>query len=932
MIGLTAKGGGAEEPLPTDPALVTGTLENGLKYVVRKHPNPEGRISIWLHVSSGSLNETDNIRGIAHYLEHMAFNGSKNFAPGSVVPFFQSLGLQFGRDQNAFTSFDQTTYQLALPDTKAETIDKALLFLSDVGMRLSLLPEEIDNERGIILEEKRTRLGAQQRVQEYIQERLAPGATFGRRLPIGTEETIKSVKKPDFEGYYGKWYVPSNMTVIAVGDCDAAPVVDAIRKHFADGKKATKPADLDVGVKAYTETRAIVATDPELTSAGIQIVRIEPSRGPSLTVEHERRDLVELIGTWAFSRRIGNELAKGTRTYLGANAGIGDQANAIRMITASAQGKPENWKTMLRDLGEDLQRARLHGFTAADVDDAKTALLTQAEQAVRREGTVPARAMLQRMNGTIAAGEPIMSAQQRLDLLKRLLATITPEEVSAAFTKNFDPTIVTFVLTIPSSADVPSESQLIELGRAAVNVKPAKAAEEARATTLLKEAPKGGKVAQAETHEASGVTGAWLSNGVRVHYKFNDNRKGDASISILLAGGQIQETQGNRGVTDAATLAWSGRSMATKGLSSTQIRDFMNGKKARVNGGSGEDAMTLTVSGDPEALETGLQLAYLLLTEPLIEPAAFTQWQQGQVQRIAARKLQPAGVLGEAMAEALYPTDEPRTRPLTVEQVQALKIEAAQQWLDKLIATAPIEVTVVGDVAADKVMPLIEKYLGSLANRQRIGGGYLANERKIKRNPGPITVEKTIDIKTQQGFVLDGFIGTDAQNIRDTRLLGMAARIMSTRMVKTIREEKQLVYSISAASRPAVEYPGFGLFAAQAPTDPSKGAALAAALEEMYGAFAKAGPTEEEMTVAKKQMANLFSEQMKEPDFWMGRLSAIDYRGLKLQDIVDGPAAYQAMTAKDVQDAFARYYQPERRVRFVVTPKAPAEGEAGKQG
>src|SRR5262245_13592135 len=192
LLLLAGSVGAAEAPrldqaLPTDPALTTGTIANGLRYVIRPHANPQGRVSVWLHVASGSLNETESTRGIAHYLEHMAFNGSANFPPGSVVPFFQSLGLSFGRDQNAFTSLDQTVYQLALPDAKAETLDKGMLFLSDVASRLTLPAKEVDNERQIVLEEKRARAGVSQRIGDYIYERLAPESTLGRRLPIGDE-------------------------------------------------------------------------------------------------------------------------------------------------------------------------------------------------------------------------------------------------------------------------------------------------------------------------------------------------------------------------------------------------------------------------------------------------------------------------------------------------------------------------------------------------------------------------------------------------------------------------------------------------------------------------------------------------------------------------------------------------------------------------
>src|SRR6185436_20695045 len=282
-----------DEKLPTDPALVTGRLPNGLRYIVRPHQNPQGRASIWLHVASGSLNETDSTRGLAHYLEHMAFNGSANFPPGSVVPFFQSLGLAFGRDQNAFTSFDQTTYQLALPGGGRDVVDKGMLFMSDVAMRLSLEPSAIDSERQVILEEKRARSSAQQRIQDQVYPRLAPESTVGRRLPIGSETTIKSVTPADFRDYYARWYVPSNMTVIVVGDTDPAMVIDAITRHFGGGPTAPEPTPRDVGVKPSAGPRAIVATDPELTRAEVSIVRPDPPRAPTTTAGQSRHELVE---------------------------------------------------------------------------------------------------------------------------------------------------------------------------------------------------------------------------------------------------------------------------------------------------------------------------------------------------------------------------------------------------------------------------------------------------------------------------------------------------------------------------------------------------------------------------------------------------------------------------------------------------------------
>src|SRR5262245_3539160 len=852
VVGSQVPAGAADERLPTDPALVTGTLPNGLRYIVRPHKNPEGRVSIWLHVDSGSLNETDATRGIAHYLEHMAFNGSANFPPGSVVPFFQSLGLAFGRDQNAFTSFDQTTYQLTLPGGGKDVLQKGLLYMADVGTRLLLNTPEIDSERQIILEEKRARSSARQRVQDQVYEKLAPESTLGRRLPIGADETIKVVGRDDFLDYYGRWYVPSNMTLIVVGDADPGLVVDLIKQEFSGGPTVPRPAPRDVGVKGTPGQRAIVASDPELTRAEISIVRIEPPRDPVTTVEAKRREMIDLIGAWTFGRRMNAEIAAGRVSFLEADATVSDWSGAMRMTGVEASGRPGTWRTMLTDLGTALQRARLHGFSEREVEDARGALIAQAEEAVQRETTRPAREVLRQINGSVTRREPIMSAAQSLALLRRLLPGITAAEVSQAFASNFDPSRALFVAELPAGDAVPTEAELVALGKAAVDVTPDKVADVARATTLLASQPKGGTVVETATHTPGAVTAMWLDNGVRVHHRFMDQRKNEATIAITLAGGPIQETAANRGISEAALRAWD--RPATSTLGSTAIRDLMTAAKVRVRAGMSGDTMGLSVSGAPAKPERGLQLAYLLLTDPVIESAGLDQWKDAELQRIAARKNQPMQMLAIASADAIYPKGETRPRALTAEQVQAITRDAAQAWLRALITSAPIEVSVVGDVDRETATRLVARYLGALPARPRIGDKTLASLRSIARPAGPIAVEEAIDARTPQAAVFAGFFGVDLPNVRDTRLLNVASRVLTTRMTKTIREEKQLVYSIGASSEPAIIYPGFGFFAAVAPTDPGKARMLAVAVEDMYAEFAKDGPTDDELAVAKRQM------------------------------------------------------------------------------
>ncbi len=930
MPSIVSVGVAQAQNLPTDDRLVTGELDNGMKYIVRKHAVPPGRAAMYLHVSSGSLNETDKQRGIAHYLEHMAFNGSQNFPPGSVVPFFQSMGLSFGRHQNAFTSFDQTAYQLEMPDNKPETMEKAFAFFADVATRLSLLPHEIDEERQIILEEKRTRAGADQRVQEYIFERMAPGSIFGQRMPIGTEESLLHMGEQDFKDYYTKWYVPSNMTLLVVADADEKQVVELINKTFGGGERKQRPADQDVGIKAQTAPRAIVASDAELTEASISIDRIEPPNPATLTVPQLKQDLTEQLAQMCFDRRMERKINEGKLKTQDVSVSAGEIAGAIRISSVSASGDPTNWKQMLTEVGTELQRARIHGFTTKELEDAKARLISGAERSVQIEPTMQAAMLLRMMNARVAAGEPIMAPAQRLKLVQELVPQIELKDVSWAFSKMFDPANATFVAQLPTSAEVPSEADFLKLGLAAVSVEPAAEDVVAGAKTILEKDPAPGKVTQTSDHAATGVRTAVLENNILAHHRFMDYKKNEATIVITLAGGEIEETAENRGVTQAATLALS--RPATGRLSSNDVTDLFAGKKVAVRGGAGRDLVSISVSGDPAELDLGMQLAYALLTDAKIEQPAFEQWKTETALAIADRKKQPGGMIQEAMTSTMSPPGEVRLRPIEKDQLDKITLEQAQSWLTRIMTSAPIEVSVVGDIDQEKAMSLVGKYLGALPKREAMSDKTLDDKRNIKRPVGPLVNHVEMPTQTPVAVVINGFFGADQSELKDTRLLQIAARVLSTRMITVIREQEQLVYSIQASSVPGTDYPGYGMFIAPAPTDPAKTEALDKRISAMYAEFAQGGPTDDEMVVARKQFANNFDEQLREPGYWSSRLSTMAYRATNLDDILSGPEAFQHYTAAEVKDAFAKYYKPEATMSIIVKPASakPAEAPAAK--
>lgn len=906
-------------PLPTDPRLVRGELPNGLKYIVVKHATPPGRANLYLHVSTGSLNETDRQRGLAHYLEHMAFNGSEHFPPGSVVPLFESLGLTFGRHQNASTSFDQTTYILSLPDTSDEKLDKGLLFLSDVAFRLALLPAEVDAERQIIQEERRRGLGAQQRVMDKIFKEIAPGSLLGERLPIGTEETINGVTAQDFKDYYAKWYVPGNMTLLIVADTDPAGIVARLTTQFAVGAKTATPADQDPRIAPTATTRGVVVTDPELTDCAVSLVRMDKPQPPATTYELARERLVEQIMSAAFNRRVDMKVSKGTLTSLGGGASTNTRFDAARWTEVNFESKPEGWKSALTELGTELQRARLHGFTQREIDDVKKEILAGAERAVETESTQDGRALVGSLTRSVARREPFLSARQRLDLIKAYLPTITRDEVSTRFAAIFDPTAVTFTLIAPAGTAVPSDTELASLGSAAVSVRPEPDTEAARAESLLTKLPTPGAITEQTTHEASGVASAWLVNGVRTHHRFMDIRKDSVTVSIILPGGAVLEDATNRGISDVAGLAWS--QPATGTLSSTDIRDLMTGAKVRVFGGASDDQMTLTVSGSPTDLEKGFQLAHLLLTDPRIEQSAFDQWKQRTRERLDSMDKSPDAAFFRLVRSTQLPAGDPRTQVLTREQLDHLSLPAAQAWLTKTIASAPIEVSIVGDIPRQRALELVQTYLGSLPKRDRIAAATLDDKRALKQTKGPHIASSDMQTQTQKAFVVSGFYTADLENTPDNRAMQLASQTLSSRMVKVIREQEQLVYSISARNEAGVVWPGLGLFGAQAPTEPTKVDALVARLESMYKEFAASGPTQEELAVARKQIANTLDEQFKDPGYWTQRLTGLTYRNTRLDEVVDAPRAYQAITAEEIKAAFNKYYKPESVVVATLRPR-----------
>jgi len=814
------------EQLPADVRILTGKLSNGVTWMYRQHANPPGKMALMIHADTGSLNETDQQRGLAHFMEHMMFNGTENMPPGKLIPYFESIGMEFGADVNAFTGFDQTAYMLFLPDTKTERVDKALMVLSDYAFRALLLDEEIDKERGVILAEARTGKSAEQRMRDKLWPELYEGSRFAERLPIGKEEIIANAPRSEFVDFYRTWYRPENVTVLLVGDAEPDGFIPLVEKWFGQ----------------YT---------PQVPA--------RPPLGPQF---HE------------------------------------------------------------------------YGFTQRELELAKKEILADAERAVRTDPTRDARAVLFEMLSAVNDREPVLSARQELDLYKELLPTIQLAEVNKTFNTHFKPGTFAYVIEMPEKdgVTVPPRDELLAAARAAWARKVAPVQEEAGPNELLASLPAPGKLIESTMDKVLGITSAWLANGVRVHHRFMDYKEDTVIVSIALAGGGIEETEANAGVTTVAALAIN--EPATGRLSSTNIRDIMTGKNIRVGAGAGGrggrrgrggrgmrpggDTVTVSVQGSPKDLEVGLQLAHALLTDGKIEKSAFRNWKLRTLQQLERMQSMPQFKAMEAVADLLSGSD-PRRRLPSADDVNRQSVAEAQAWYERLCREAPIEVAVVGDIELEQAMPLIERYIGSLPARKR-SAEHLDELRRLARPTGPLARHVEVETITPQGMAMAGFIAAEGRNTHDRRALTLASQILSTRLIKEIREDRGLVYSIRARYQPSWVYRDSAQFSAGAPCDPANAKMVAGEIHRLFEEFAQNGPTAEELANAKKQVANNLDTQMKEPSYWWRILQHYDLHGRNLADEKAEREAYEGYSVAQVRDVFQKYYKPARQFSVTAVP------------
>jgi zinc protease len=914
------------ERLPIDPAVTLKKLPNGLTYYIRANKKPENRAQFHLVVNAGSVLETEKQQGLAHFLEHMAFNGTKNFEKNEIINFLERLGMQFGADLNAYTSFDETAYRLEVPMDKPDVVKKAFQVLEDWAHNIEFDAKEIEKERGVVTEEWRTGRGAGGRLRDKQIPVLFHQSLYAQRLPIGTTNCIATVTRADFLDYYGKWYRPDLMAVVAVGDFDVKKIEALIVEHFGKLKNPPNaPKRPKPEVPDHEGTLFSIETDPELSSTSVQIACKHPL-APDGTASDYRRDLVEGLYSSMLNQRMGERVLEANPPYLGAGVGKSHMVRVKDMASTRAGVKEGLYAEGLKALLLESRRARRDGFTPAELERAKTVTLRGLERAYEERDKTESGSYVREYIGNFLEDEPIPGIAKEYDLTKKFLSEITITEVNRAGDRWITDTNRVILFSAPEKPGLkkPTQAEILAVIKESDAAEIAAYSDGAFEAPLLASTPKAGTIVSEKEYKDVEVTEWILSNGIHVLLKPTTFKNDQILMSAFSPGGHSLVPD-----KDYLSAAMSAGILSQCGwgpYDAVQLRKKLSGKIASVGSSVGDLYETLSGSASPKDLETWFQLMHLHFTAPRADEKTFQSYVTRLKESIENRERNPAAVFGDAIEKALY-ADHPRHRPMTVEMLKELDREAALRIYRERFANAgDFTFMFVGAFKTGDLRPLVQTYLASLPALDRKEAG-----RHVGDDPkrGKITVEVKKGLEAKSSVRLM-FYGDTKWNMDERFALRSAVDVLRIRLREVMREDKGGVYGVGVwgdLSRLPKETFSSGITFTCNPDNVDD--LIKAAMDEI-NALQKDGPSSENLEKVRETLLRNHEKGLKEDSFWMSNLSFYRENELPFDGILKLPERAKALTAEKVRDAARKYFSSENLLTARLLPEGTKSASSKK--
>jgi zinc protease len=914
--------GGAGTPAKPDadtlalwPKVRRGTLPNGLTYYVLPHGKPEKRAFLWLAVNAGSVQEDDDQRGLAHFVEHMAFNGTKRFPKQEIVRFLETIGMKFGAHLNAYTSFDETVYQLLVPTDEPAHISKGLDILHDWAGDVAFEPAEIEKERGVVLEEWRLGLGAQQRVLDKAIKVLFKGSRYADRLTIGLPEILKGAPREALVRYYKDWYRPDLMAVIAVGDFpDPAAIEKEIAAKFGDLKGPAKPRPrIAAGVPKADGTRISIVTDREMPVQLVAVYNMLAHRS-----EATHRDYRRIVAEQLFQAMLGERMqALGRRPdapFQMAFASVQGMTREIDAFTRTAVAKAGKTEDALRSLFAEVLRVEKHGFLPSELDRARTNLARTYEQNATSEATSDSREFTEEITRNFFEGEFMIGREAERDLTLQVLPLITLDELNAlarAFGGAEDRVIG---VVGPEGKPLPSEERVraivAEVGKGAIEPWEDKAV----VAPLMASKPQPGKVVKEAKIEAIGVTEWTLSNGVRVLVKPTDFEKDAVVITGTSPGGLAAASDKQfadaRFADDVVGMGGVGE------LDAEDLDKALTGKHVSVGATIDETTEAIDASGSARDLETMLQLVYLRMVAPRKDPQAVEIWKLNFSQQLEDRQRVPEVQFSLQSQEALW-KGHPRKKAPTPADVGKLDLDKAMAFYrDRFGDASDFTFVVVGAVELGKLRPLVETYLASLPAK-----GRKEKEKDIGARKIGGVVEKTWTLgQEQKAFVIMSFHGEEPWTRDKDRDLFILGQVLAMRLREIMREDMSGVYGVGASGSLTRAPRQERQFMIQFGCAPDAVKPLIKAATDEIAAIARQGIGPEYLEKVKQAYLRERETGMRTNGFWANWLESSARFGDDPTIILDPGPAVARMTPEHVKASAKRFLDGKRMYRAILLP------------
>jgi zinc protease len=906
-----------EDRLPIDPAITKGKLENGLTYVIRKNREPEKRAELRLVVNAGSILEQETEKGIAHFVEHMAFNGTKHFRKQQIVDFLESVGMRFGPELNAFTSFNETVYLLTIPTEEETVLDTGFSILSDWAYNMLIEEEEVEKERGIIIEEWRLRRGAETRLREKQYPLLFYGSRYPERMPIGDIKIIETCNADLLKAFYRKWYRPDLMAVVAVGDFDTAWVEKKIVEYFSVGPVQENPPERFIEhIPDHEETLISIATDPEATSYSVDIF-FKYDIVPSDTVRDYRQRMIANLVNNMLHERLTDISRKPDAPFTVAYTGYAGHYRSKEFIVLGASVKEGRIVDALDTLLIEAERVKRYGFTETELKRQKERTLSWIESAYKERENRESAELAEEYIRHFLVRESRPGIEYEYEIYKQCLPGLPLEEVNQYAVTNMIETNRVLLVEGPEKENIslPDKKTLGSRFEAVKETDIAPYVDTVTERPLIAEQLEEKTITARKEIPELGLTEMTLSNGVKVVLKQTDFKDDEVLFTAFSPGGY--SLVGDKDYIAAVTATSIAEESGLDGFTLSELEKMLAGKKISVEPWIGELHEGIQGSSAPEDLTTCFQLIYLSFTQPRMDKDSFDAYGEKRKAEIQDKSASPTSVFWDTVWSVLS-QEHFRRRPWTLNILDEMDMDASLSiYRNRFGDASDFTFFFVGSFEIKTIEPLIRTYLGNLP-----AAGRIESWKDVGIDPPPGIVEKKvrkgIEPKSQVLFV---FAGDTRWSYNGRMTIKALSELFNIRLRQEIREKEGGSYDIWAYSElqhyPDEEYyvyVGFGCA-------PEKVEALSGMVLQEIEHIKKEGPTELEMQKVKEILKREYETNIKENSYWLTTLQTLYVHSLDPLTTLDYVASVDSLTGEILKELANRYCRSDTYVRIILYPE-----------